>query len=149
MSLGGNMVRSAETVFIARGPQEVFRFVADLRNEPKWHTDVDSVPAGTDPVPVVGKTYPLKFKPFMGTTDGTLTAVEFQPDARIVYRGEFGGLKPTISYMIEPAGEGTRFTRSVELHPSGLKMLMTPVLALMVPRNNKAVVGNLKRELEA
>ncbi|WPU10473.1 SRPBCC family protein [Pseudarthrobacter oxydans] len=143
------MVKSAETVILARRPQEVFRFVADLRNEPKWHTDVESVPAGTDPIPVVGKTYPLKFKPFMGTTDGTLTAVEVQQDARLVFRGEFGGLKPTISYTIEPAGEGTRFTRSVELHPSGLKMLMTPVMAFMVPRNNKAVVENLKRELEA
>ncbi|WP_197432401.1 SRPBCC family protein [Pseudarthrobacter sp. GA104] len=143
------MVQSVESVFLARSPHEVFQFVADLRNEPKWHTDVDSVPAGTDPIPVVGKTYPLKFKPFMGTTDGTLTAVEVQQDARLVFRGEFGGLKPTISYTVEPAGEGTRFTRSVELHPSGLKMLMTPVMAFMVPRNNKAVVGNLKRELEA
>ena len=143
------MVRSAETVILTRSPQEVFRFVADLRNEPKWHTDVDSVPPGTDPVPVVGKTYPLKFKPFIGTTDGTLTAVEVQQDKRVVYQGEFGGLKPTISYTIEPAGGGTRFTRSVELHPSGLKMLMTPVMAFMVPRNNKEMVGNLKRELEA
>ncbi|SEQ05912.1 SRPBCC family protein [Arthrobacter sp. OV608] len=143
------MVKSSETVILARKPQEVFRFVADLRNEPKWHTDVDSVPQGTDPVPVVGKTYPLKFKPFMGTTDGTLTAVDVQQDARVVYRGEFGGLQPTISYSIEPAGEGTRFTRSVELHPSGLKMLMAPVMAFMVPRNNKEVVGNLKRQLDA
>ncbi len=143
------VVKSSETVILARKPQEVFRFVADLRNEPKWHTDVDSVPQGTDPVPVVGKTYPLKFKPFMGTTDGTLTAIDVQQDARVVYRGEFGGLQPTISYNIEPAGEGTRFTRSVELHPAGLKILMAPVMAFMVPRNNKEVVGNLKRQLEA
>ncbi|WP_426988910.1 SRPBCC family protein [Pseudarthrobacter sp. Y6] len=143
------MVRSVETVTVARNTDEVFRFVADLRNEPKWHTDVDSVPPGTDAVPVVGKTYPLKFKPFMGATHGTLTAIEVEPGARVVYRGEFAGLKPLITYTIQTAGKGTRFTRSVEMRPTGLKMLMTPVMALMVPRNNKAVVQNLKRELES
>ena len=65
------MVRSAESVVIARPAGEVFDYVADLRNEPKWHVDVSSVPRETDRVPVVGRTYPVKFKPFMGKTDGS------------------------------------------------------------------------------
>jgi hypothetical protein len=34
VSGGGIMVRSAESVIVARGPDEIFRYVADLRNEP-------------------------------------------------------------------------------------------------------------------
>ena len=60
------VVRSAESVVIARPAGEVFDYVADLRNEPKWHVDVSSVPRETDRVPVVGRTYPVKFKPFIG-----------------------------------------------------------------------------------
>lgn len=78
------MVSSAESVVVARTAEEVFRYVADLRNEPTWHVDIASVPPDTDPVPVVGKTYPLKFKPFMGRTDGTFTALEVEPGARVV-----------------------------------------------------------------
>ena len=63
------MVRSAESVVIRRTPEDVFAYVADLRNEPNWHVDIDSVDAATDPVPSVGKTYPLRLKPFMGKTD--------------------------------------------------------------------------------
>ena len=63
------MVQSAESVVVARTVAEVFRYVADLRNEPNWHVDVAFVSPETDPVPVVGKTYDLKFKPFMGKTD--------------------------------------------------------------------------------
>lgn len=143
------MVKSAESVVIARPSDEVFRFVADLRNEPTWHVDVASVPPETDPVPVVGKTYALTFKPFMGKTDGTFTALEVEPGARIVYRADFAGLQPWITYTVEPAGEGTRFTRGVEMQPSGLKMLMAPMMAFMVPRHNKAFVRNLKRALES
>ncbi|XAS68483.1 SRPBCC family protein [Micrococcaceae bacterium Sec5.7] len=141
------MVRSAQSVLIDRRPEVVFRYVADLRNEPNWHVDVASVDAATDPVPVVGKSYPLKFKPFMGRTDGTFTALEVEPGAR-VYRADFAGLQPRITYTIEPAAEGTRFIRAVEMRPRGLKMLMTPMMAFMVPHRNKVFVHNLKNVLE-
>jgi uncharacterized protein YndB with AHSA1/START domain len=143
------MVRSEESVVVARTAAEVFRYVADLRNEPNWHVDIASVPPGTDPVPVVGRTYALKFKPFMGKTDGTFTALEVEPDARVVYSANFAGLQPRITYTVEPAGEGSRFTRAVEMRPSGIKVLMTPMRAFMVPRRNKVFVSNLKRALES
>ncbi|MDQ0673108.1 hypothetical protein QFZ36_000669 [Pseudarthrobacter siccitolerans] len=69
------MVKSAESVVIDRGVAEVLQYVADLRNEPNWHVDIASVPPETDPVPVIGKVYPLKFKPFMAQTNGTFTAL--------------------------------------------------------------------------
>jgi len=143
------MVRSTESVTVARPPGDVFRYVADLRNEPSWHVDIASVPQETDPVPVVGKTYVLKFKPFMGKTEGTFTALEVVPDTRVVYRADFAGLQPQITYTVEPADAGTRFTRAVEMKPGGVKMLMTPMMALMVPRRNKVFVQNLKRALES
>ena len=35
------------------------------------------------------------------------------------------------------------------MRPHGLKVLMTPMMAMMVPRRNKVFVRNLKRTLEA
>jgi uncharacterized protein YndB with AHSA1/START domain len=142
------MVKSAESVVVDRTPDEVYRYVADLRNEPNWHVDVASVPPETDPLPVVGKTSAVEFKPFMGKTEGTFTVVEVEPGARVVYRADFAGLRPRITYTVEPVGEGARFTRSVEMRPTGLRVLMAPLMALMVPRRNKVFVENLKRALE-
>jgi uncharacterized protein YndB with AHSA1/START domain len=142
------MVKSAESVVVDRTPDDVYRYVADLRNEPNWHVDIASVPPETDPLPVVGKTSALKFKPFMGKTDGTFTVVEVDPGTRVVYHAEFAGLRPRITYTVEPVGEGARFTRSVEMQPTGLRVLMAPLMALMVPRRNKVFVQNLKRALE-
>lgn len=142
------MVKSSESVDVARSAEEVFRYVADLRNEPSWHEDVASVPPGTDPVPVPGRTYHLRFKPFMGKSDGTFTTVEVDPGRRIVYQAALAGLTPLITYTVTPQGSGARFTRSVEMRPSGLKVAMTPMMAVMVPRRNKVFVRNLKRVLE-
>lgn len=143
------MVRSAESVVVARSPEDVFAFVADLRNEPRWHVDVAAVPPGTDPVPVAGTTYPVTFTPFMGKTAGTFTALAVEPGRRVEYRADFAGLQPHITYTVEPVAEGARFTRAVEMKPGGLKVLMTPMMAFMVPRRNKVFVANLKRVLES
>ena len=143
------MVTSEESVVVARAADEVFAYVADLRNEPTWHVDIASVPPDTDPVPVVGKAYAVKFKPFMGKTDGTFTALEVEPGRRVVYRADFAGLQPRITYIVEPAEGGSRFTRAVAMRPGGLRVLMTPMMAFMVPRRNKVFVKNLKRALEA
>lgn len=143
------MVKSAESVIIDRSPDEVFTYVADLRNEPSWHVDIDEVPGDTDAIPVPGRTYPLTFKPFMGKTEGTFTALDVVTGSRVVYRADFAGLQPTITYEIVGTDAGTRFTRAVDMRPRGLKVLMTPMMAMMVPRRNKVFVSNLKRAMEA
>src|SRR5438034_7596289 len=143
------MISSSESVEIARTPADVFGYVADLRNEPNWHADIAAVPVDTPAVPAVGRAVHVKFKPFMGRTDGTFTALEADDGSRIVYRADFAGLQPLITYSVERAGAGARFTRAVAMQPHGVARLMTPMMKLMVPRRNRVFVQNLKRTLEA
>jgi uncharacterized protein YndB with AHSA1/START domain len=142
------MVRSTESVVVALPPAEVFRYVADLRNEPLWHVDVASVPGETDPGAGCRKDLLDQVQAVHGQDRRhPFTALEVEPGARVVYRADFAGLQPRNTYTVEPAGEGARFTRTVEMRPGGLKMLMTPMMAFMVPRRNKVFVENLKRAL--
>jgi uncharacterized protein YndB with AHSA1/START domain len=141
------MLTSSASVVLAKPADEVFAYVADLRNEPKWHVDIASVPPDTDPVPVVGKRYPVKFKPFMGKTDGSFTALEVVPGSKVVHQAELVGIRPRITYTVEAVDEGTRFTRGVELSLSGPLVLMRPLMGLMVPRRNKVFLANLAKEL--
>lgn len=143
------MIASSESIEIERAPADVFRFVADLRNEPLWHVDIASVPADTPAEPEVGRVVPVKFKPFMGKTDGTFTALEVEPGSRVVYRADFAGLQPVITYRVETAGTGARFTRAVEMQPRGFATLMTPMMKRMLPKRNRVFLQNLKRALEA
>lgn len=141
------MLRSSASVVLNRPSDEVFAYVADLRNEPKWHVDIESVPPDTDPVPIVGKTYHVTFKPFMGKTDGSFTALEVVPGSKVVHQAELAGIRPRITYTVEAVEGGTRFTRIVELTLSGPLALMRPLMGLMVPRRNKVFLDNLAKEL--
>jgi len=142
------VITSRESIHVDRGPADVYRYVADLRNEPAWHEDIASVPTDTPPEPEVGRTVHITFKPFMGRTEGTFTALEVEPGSRIVYRAELAGLRPIITYTVEADGTGARFTRGVQMQPKGFGALMTPMMAIMVPRRNRLFVANLQRALE-
>jgi hypothetical protein len=76
-----------------------------------------------------------------------LQANQFTP----LYRADFAGLQPTITYTVEQVAEGARFTRAVDMHPSGLKVLMTPMMAIMVPRQNSSLsrISNARLKVAA
>jgi carbon monoxide dehydrogenase subunit G len=59
-----------------------------------------------------------------------------------------GPMQPTLTYLLEPADGGTRFTRRVQIKISGIMRVMEPLMRLMTPKRNADFVANLKRVLE-
>lgn len=135
---------------IARPVKDVFDFVSDVRNDPQWHTDILEVrPAGEGPVGV-GTVFSVRFKPFMGQSEGTVTVSEFEPHNRVVLKGKMGKMAPTLTYTFEAEGSGTtRFSRAVEMDPPGLMRLMAPLMKGMFRKQNAGFAANLKRVLES
>jgi hypothetical protein len=74
--------------------------------------------------------------------------VTFEPNRKQVMRGDVGPMHPTLTYLLEPVDEGTRFTRHVQISVSGWMKIMAPMLGLMLPKQNKGFLTNLKRVLE-
>jgi carbon monoxide dehydrogenase subunit G len=136
------------TTTIARPPTEVFAFVADVRNDPAWHTDVLDVSSSTE---VVGKgtVFDVKVKPSMGVSEGTMTVTRFEPDTVIEYEGRMGKMAPTVTHVCEAAGEGTRVTRRVVLDPPGIMRLGAPLIRRMIAKDNAGFLANLKQVLES
>lgn len=92
-------------ISIARPPAEVFSYIADVRNDPSWHTDVLEVRSSTDVVGM-GTVFKVKVKPSMGVSEGTMT----------------------VTNICEPEAQGSRVTRRVKIEPSGIMRLMAPLI---------------------
>jgi len=94
--------------------------------------------------PRLGSSYSWTLN-FMGKRESIMEIVEFEPDRmeQLVARKGPMGLKPTITYEFAPDAGGTRFTRRVQMQPSGLSVLMTPMMRSMVPKRNAEFVKNL------
>jgi carbon monoxide dehydrogenase subunit G len=143
------MITIESSTSIARRPDEVLAFVSDVGNDPRWHTDVLEARLTEGGSIGAGSTFAVKFKPFMGQSEGSMTVSEHEPPRRVVLRGRMGKMAPTITLTAEPEGEGSRFTRRVEMKPPGLLRLMAPFMGGMMRKQNAGFLANLKRVLEA
>ena len=140
-------MRVERTICIARPPAEVFSYIADVRNDPSWHTDVLEVRSSTDVVGP-GTVFDIKVKPSMGVSEGTMTVSRFEPGRLIEYQGRMGKMAPTVTNICESEAQGTRVTRRVELEPPGPMRVMTPLIKRMISKSNDGFLANLKRVLE-
>jgi carbon monoxide dehydrogenase subunit G len=132
---------------IARPPAEVFGYIADIRNDPSWHTNVLEVRSSTDELGI-GTVFNIKVKPSMGVSEGTMTVSQLEPGRLIEFDGRMGRMAPTVTNICEPEGEGTRVTRRVELEPPRIMRVMTPLIKGKIGKDNDAFLANLKRLLE-
>jgi uncharacterized protein YndB with AHSA1/START domain len=140
-------MRVERSIFIDRPPAEVFDCVADVRNDPSWHTDVLEVHSSTDVVGM-GTVFDIRVKPSMGVSEGTMAVTRFEPGRLVEFHGRMGKMSPTVTNICEAEGGGTRMTRRVELELPGIMRLMSPLASQKIGRSNEGFLANLKRHLE-
>ena len=134
---------------VERPVDEVFAFVADMENEPQWHTDIVEAERLTEGEVGEGTNFRVQFRPQpMSPSEGKIEIVEFQPDRRIVSRSDMGNMKPELTHVFEEVDGGTRVTRRIQIETSGLMTLMSPLMKVMVRRRNADFLENLKRLFE-
>jgi uncharacterized protein YndB with AHSA1/START domain len=134
---------------IARPAEDVFAFIADVRNDPRWHTDVLEARLRHGASPAKGSVFEIKTKPFMGVSGGTVTISQYEPPRRLVFDVNMGKMKPTTTFTVTRDGSGSRVTRRIDMEPAGLMRLMAPLMGGMMHKRNAGFLANLKRSLES
>ena len=142
------MADRSDSITIDRPVAEVWAYVTDVTNDPAWHTDILEATKTSEGPIGAGTVWHARFKPAMGISEGDMRVVTFEPDRRHVMTGDIGPMHPTLTYILEPSDAGTRFTRHVHITVSGWMKIMSPVMGVMLPKQNKGFLANLKRVLE-
>jgi len=142
------MADRSDSIMIDRTVDEVWAFVTDLTNDPAWHTDILEATKTSEGPIGTGTVWHARFKPAMGISEGDMRVVTFEPNRRQVMKGDIGPMHPTLTYLLEPSDGGTTLTRHVQISVSGWMKIMSPMMGLMLPKQNKGFLANLKRVLE-
>ena len=138
---------------IERPVEEVWAFISDPRNEPKWHTDIleiestASASGGPGTAWVLGSTLLVTVQ-FMGRKKYEVEVTGLEENRRLQLTTKGGPLKPIATYVLEPAEGGTRFTRHLDMPLEGPWRLMQPLMRRSVRGRNARFVQNLKGILE-
>jgi uncharacterized protein YndB with AHSA1/START domain len=136
------------SVTIKRPLEEVFAFVSEPMNEPKWHDDVVDVKRTSDGPVGAGSTFEWKMN-FMGTHRVQLEVKEFVPGRReVIAAVSSGPLMPTFTYTFEPVAGGTRFTRHGDIRVGGIMKVIEPMMKVIAPKHMQGLLEKLKLVLE-
>src|SRR5687767_960263 len=130
------MVDRSDSIVIDRPIEEVFAYVADVTNDPAWHTDVLEARKTTEGPIGTGTVWHTRFKPSMAISEADIEVVSFEPNRVLAMTGVVGPMHPTLTYRFEPAEGGTTFTRRVQITVSGWMKIMQPVMGMMLPKQN-------------
>ena len=143
------MIDVTHTAEIARPPDEVFAFVADQTNAPRWQAGLHEVRRLT-PGPIrVGSEHQFARR-FAGREIVSRNRfVKFQPGRFVEFEIPEGWITGTASYLAEAAPSGgTLLTSRMSLSLRGPASLLEPILGRVLARDSRRDTAALKRVLE-
>src|SRR5256885_7963632 len=102
------MIRSEETIEISRAPADVFRFLDDEANTPKWNPRAVEVKRTSPGEKAVGTKlhYVYRDPGRQGEMDGEV--VGYEKDRKLAMRFTDKMLAVSVGLALSPAQEGTR-----------------------------------------
>jgi uncharacterized protein YndB with AHSA1/START domain len=140
----------ASTV-IDRPIEEVFAFLADGTNDPKFSPRVQEIVKKTDGPPGVGTVFASTVKDAGMTTKREFEITEFTPPTRIRWaeRSKNAITASSGGYDFEPAGSGTRVTIHNDLEGHGFGKLILGLALRQARKDAPAFAQRIKAAVEA
>jgi uncharacterized membrane protein len=142
------LIKIETKVQIERPSKEVFEYISNFENNPKWQSGQLEAKFTSEEPLQVGSTYDQVAK-FLGRRIvSTFEVLEFEPDRKVKASSTSGSFPITFSRMVEPRGERTEVTAIIEGDASGFFKLAEPLLKRMVQNSVDSDYQNLKRIME-
>jgi len=142
------MPSAQHQVTIARPVREVFEFVADGLNGPRWRPGILDISlvsgSGSDAVYKQGVKGPGGRR-----IDADYRITSYEPDGLLAFEAIAGPVRPTGSYTFEVAGTGTRLTFRLQAELGGIKKLLMSGAVQKTMEAEVAATERLKAILES
>ena len=143
------MVKVEVSAVINRPIEEVFDYMSDPGNGPKWQSGVLEAEQTSKGPMGVGATN-REVRKFMGRQiDQTFEITEYEPNRMIKQKTISGPMTLDTIYAFESVEGGTRVTMGGEGDSGGFLKLADPLINRMAKRQMGADLANLKDMLEA
>jgi uncharacterized protein YndB with AHSA1/START domain len=143
------MVDVSVSGIVRAAPEDVFRFLADLENWPRWQSDMKSTSLREGQRGELGAVYRYVSKAMGMTFDSTVRLTKVDAPHEVAFEGEWTGMiRPVGRYLVESAPEGSRVTLNPRPEVRGVGRIMEPLITFMGRRLNEEHLVALRRELE-
>jgi uncharacterized membrane protein len=142
------MAQFRTSLVIRRPVEDVFTFVSNYQNSPRWvsgafeHTKISAGPIGVGTViRTTGRTLGLR-------VEATRIVTVYEPHSQYAFKSEYQRVPVTTTFRFEPTQDGTRLTVVVEGEPAGLFKAATPLMLGVIRQQFEGDLRRLKTLLE-
>ena len=136
------------SIVVNRAPGEVFAFLSDLENDPRWRREWVDARAVTEGDLRVGSRSVLVGRALGRRFDVEYEVIELVPNRTIGWRGRSGPMPLLFSRAVEPTNDGTRVTFVYQVEEGRLNRFLWPLLARVGRRQLEGDLPALTRLLE-
>ena len=140
------MMRGGIRLHAERPAEEVFDFLADLRNESRWNPRIRQLTLVTPGRIAAGSV-------FRGTYQGlgvlVTTLTEYDRPRWIRFHSEGSRARIDGAFSIAPAGRGVDVALDADVQPRGLLAFIAPMMGPVFSRQNAAAARRLTQAVES
>lgn len=133
---------------IERTPEQLFAFMMDFHNAPRWMSLVKRL----EPVvggPVQRGSQVLVTIDLMGQTRQVVSEMwSYDPPSRLGFRNTSSGITGQFEYALESEREGTRITFTANIKPRGFAWLLLPLVLKGHRERYRDQLARLKSAIE-
>lgn len=141
------MPSAENTVTINRPLHEVFAFIADKANDPRWRPGVAEIERVSGDGTAGTKYRQLVKGPGGRSIPADFEITGYEPGKRLAFRATAGPVLPEGSFDVVDEGGATRVTFKLDAELPGMKKLMAPMVGKTM-RNEVQSLDRLKQILE-
>jgi len=142
------MVQVEGEIVINRPVEEVFDFVADERNEPRYNQQMRRAEQISEGPIGIGARFRAETVSMGRAVPVVIEFTGFDRPARIEETAHMSSMDLHGGLTFEPVPAGTRMRWSWQLQPRGMLRLMSPIVASMGRGSERRIWTGLKRLLE-
>lgn len=133
------MRRVQRTAQIAAPPADVYAFLAEPANLPRWQAGIVAAERTSPPPTAVGSTARVVLELMGQQVTADITVSEAEPDRRLALAASVGGMGIVAALDLEPRHGGTQITLSSEVRAENI--FMAPL--------ERMVTDTAERDLDA
>lgn len=142
--VSGGQTKIVNTVVINKSPNEVFDFIADMRNELKWNPDVQYMEKKSDGPVETGTVFRAKWR-MSDTLDVTLS--QYYPPYSVTFENG-GPIEVNLKLVLLKKGDATELESTFLATPHGFVRAIFPIIKSKMKAQEKENMVNLKKALE-
>ena len=143
------MMNHRSHIDINRPVSDVFTYVSNLENIPRWQSEVVTSRVTSPGSMRVGLTFEENVKLFGRTFQNVCEVTEYLPTRRFAFKSTSGTpFRYTGSFSFEANGRGTKLTLSVESALMGFWKIFEPIARMEMKNGIEGELKTLKSILE-